>query len=126
VRAYATGSKFNRVENPEAWLRRTALNLQRNRWRKLRNFDRIRHRLLQREDLPDQLGRIGEHAEVVDALRQIPEHLRVVLVLHYLADRSVEQIAVELGIATGTVKSRLSRGRQALSEMLGESRAFAG
>lgn len=37
------------------------------------------------------------------------------IALHYLADLPVEQIAEELGVPTGTVKSRLSRGRDALA-----------
>ena len=45
VRAYAAGPRFTRVDNPEAWLRTTAVNLYRNRWRKMRNFARIKHRL---------------------------------------------------------------------------------
>ena len=116
VRAYAAGSRFTRVDNPEAWLRTTAVNLHRNRWRKMRNFSRIKHRLHETPDLPG----MSEHVEVVEALRQLPENQRVVLVLHYFADRQVHQIAEELGIAEGTVKSRLSRGRDALATMLKE------
>ena len=40
VRAAAAGPRFRRVDNPEAWLRRTAINLHRKRWRKVRNFHR--------------------------------------------------------------------------------------
>ena len=116
VRAYAAGSKFTRVDNPEAWLRTTAVNLHRNRWRKMRNFARIKHRLHETPDLPG----MHEHVEVVDALRELPESQREVLVLHYFADRQVQQIAEELGIAEGTVKSRLSRGRDALAIILKE------
>jgi RNA polymerase sigma-70 factor (ECF subfamily) len=36
VRATAAGSRFLKAENHEAWLRTTAINLHRNRWRKLR------------------------------------------------------------------------------------------
>ncbi len=53
VRAYAAGSRFTRVDNPEAWLRTTAVNLYRNRWRKMRNFTRIKHRLHETPDLPE-------------------------------------------------------------------------
>ena len=70
-------------------------------------------------ETPDLQG-IDAHVEVVDALRQLPENQRVVIVLHYFADRRVDQIADELGIAEGTVKSRLSRGREALATMLKE------
>ena len=120
VRAYAAGRRFARVENPEAWLRTTAVNLYRNRWRKLRNFARIRDSLTGQLVRPTDFPGLEQHLEVVDALRRLPENLRVVLVLHYLADRQVHQIADELGIAEGTVKSRLSRGRAAMATLLGE------
>jgi RNA polymerase sigma-70 factor, ECF subfamily len=97
-------------------LRVTAINLHRTRWRKMRNFARIKDRITGPPDLPG----LEEHWEVVDALRRLPENLRVVLVLHYLADRQVHQIAEELGVAEGTVKSRLSRGRDALAAELGQ------
>jgi RNA polymerase sigma-70 factor, ECF subfamily len=41
-----------------------------------------------------------------------------VIALHYLADLPVQAIASELGVPTGTVKSRLSRGREALAASL--------
>lgn len=40
------------------------------------------------------------------------------IALHYLADLPVEEIADELGVPPGTVKSRLSRGREALASHL--------
>jgi DNA-directed RNA polymerase specialized sigma24 family protein len=43
-----------------------------------------------------------------------------VIVLHYLLDLSVEQVATELGVPPGTVKSRLSRARTALAPLLSE------
>jgi RNA polymerase sigma-70 factor (ECF subfamily) len=41
-----------------------------------------------------------------------------VIVLHHLLELPVEQVARELGIPTGTVKGRLSRGRRALAARL--------
>ena len=114
VRASAQGSRFLAVDNPEAWLRRTAINLHRNRWRKLRNFSRIRPKLESRADLTG----LDEHLVVVDALRRISEQHREVLALHYLADLSVADIATALGVPEGTVKSRLMRGREALAAVL--------
>jgi RNA polymerase sigma-70 factor (ECF subfamily) len=115
VRASASGARFLRVDNPEAWLRRTAINLHRNRWRKLRNFSKIRPQLETRSDLPG----LDEHLIVVDALRRLPEQQREVLALHYLADLPVLEIASALGVPEGTVKSRLMRGREALAAVLG-------
>jgi RNA polymerase sigma-70 factor, ECF subfamily len=116
VRASASGAKFQQVDNPEAWLRRTAINLQRNRWRKLRNFARIRPQLERNDDLPG----LDEHLVVIDALRRLPEPQREVLALHYLADLPVQEIASTLGIPEGTVKSRLMRAREALAAELGK------
>jgi RNA polymerase sigma-70 factor (ECF subfamily) len=62
------------------------------------------------------------HREVqqrVDAeLRQVPDPYRTTLILRDLEDMSYEEIAEVLQISLGTVKSRLTRGRQALKERL--------
>jgi RNA polymerase sigma-70 factor (ECF subfamily) len=48
--------------------------------------------------------------------------LRVV-VLHHLLDLPVRDIARDLGVSEGTVKSRLNRGRSALHTILGTEHA---
>ena len=65
VRAAAAGGRFLKVENHEAWLRTAAINLHRNRWRKMRNFSKIRYRLERPTDLPG----LEEHVAVIAALR---------------------------------------------------------
>ncbi|GAA3285748.1 hypothetical protein GCM10020218_046390 [Dactylosporangium vinaceum] len=50
----------------------------------------------------------------------VPPDQRRLLVLHYVVGLSVEAIAQETGTPTGTVKSRLSRGRAALRAELQE------
>jgi RNA polymerase sigma-70 factor (ECF subfamily) len=47
-------------------------------------------------------------------------NLREVIVLHYVADLPVEQIARECGMSSGTVKSRLVAGRRRLEAALKE------
>jgi RNA polymerase sigma-70 factor, ECF subfamily len=117
VRAAAAGTRFQRVDNPEAWLRRTAINLHRKRWRKMRNFGRIRPRL---EIPPADLPGLDEHLAVIEALRRLPEAQREAVALHHLADLPVVEIADLLGVPEGTVKSRLMRGREALAALLSE------
>jgi len=117
VRAAAAGTRFQRVDNPEAWLRRTAINLHRKRWRKMRNFGRIRPRL---EIPPADLPGLDEHLAVIEALRRLPEAQREAVALHHLADLPVMEIADLLGVPEGTVKSRLMRGREALAALLSE------
>jgi RNA polymerase sigma-70 factor (ECF subfamily) len=55
----------------------------------------------------------------VTALRDLPLHYRQVLVLHYLVDLPVQQVAAELGLPQGTVVTQLARGRLALAQRLG-------
>ena len=52
------------------------------------------------------------------ALRKLPAGQREVIALHHLADMTVAQVADLLGLPTGTVKARLSRGRAALASLL--------
>ncbi|MGA2391027.1 MAG: sigma-70 family RNA polymerase sigma factor [Candidatus Sulfotelmatobacter sp.] len=55
----------------------------------------------------------------VDAeLRQVPEPYRTALVLRDLEEMSYEEIAEILQVSLGTVKSRITRGRQALKQRL--------
>ena len=117
VRAAASGRRFQRVENPEAWLRTTAIHVHRSRWRKLRNGKRARDRML----APRDPAALEDHVAIITALRALPEAQRQVIALHYLADLPVHEIADELGVPTGTVKSRLSRGREALAARLAYS-----
>jgi RNA polymerase sigma-70 factor (ECF subfamily) len=56
----------------------------------------------------------------VTALRQLPEAQRRALVLHHIADLSVQDVAHEVGVPEGTIKARLSRGRTALAALLAD------
>lgn len=52
--------------------------------------------------------------DLVRALDELPRMQRAVLVLQHFEDLSVEEIARELGVTTGTVKTHSSRGRASL------------
>ena len=121
ARALARSKGLSDVDNPEAWLRTVAVNVVRRRWRRRKLLDAILLR-----DRP--VARIVEPPPEPDrtdlraALTRIPAAFREVIVLHYLADLPVDEIAEVLGIPVGTVKSRLSRGRTALADLLGDYR----
>jgi RNA polymerase sigma-70 factor (ECF subfamily) len=53
-----------------------------------------------------------------EALAQLPEHQRAAIVLVDLQELSVLEAAQVLGVAEGTVKSRCSRGRATLAQIL--------
>jgi RNA polymerase sigma-70 factor (ECF subfamily) len=55
---------------------------------------------------------------VEEELRKVPEPYRTTLVLRDLEEMSYEEIAEVLEISLGTVKSRLTRGRDALRQRL--------
>ena len=121
ARALARPKGLADVENPEAWLRTVAINVVRRRWRRRKVLDAImlrdRPTVRLTEPAPEP-----ERADLRAALARIPTQFREVIVLHYLADLPVDEVAAVLGIPVGTVKSRLSRGRAALAAMLGDYR----
>ena len=57
-------------------------------------------------------------AAVEEALQRVPEPYRTDLILRDLEEMSYEEIAEVLGISLGTVKSRITRGRDALRKKL--------
>lgn len=109
--------KFLSLDNPEAWLRTVALNHLRNGWRHHDVVRRLRDKVPGPQG-PLELG--PDHVAIMAALSGLDQQHREVVVLHYLADLSVAEIADTLHIAQGTVKSRLSRSRGRLAPMLAE------
>ncbi len=108
-------------EDPEGWLRTTARRLATSRWRRSVVAAKALPLLAfgARSTTRDATDPGRSTADVdldIDLTRWLarlsPAH-REVLVLHHALDRSIEQIAAELGISPGTVKSRLHRARAA-------------
>ncbi|MCW2607759.1 MAG: putative polymerase ECF-subfamily sigma factor [Frankiales bacterium] len=97
-------------EDPEAWVRTVAFRIATSRWRRARTAAAA---LLRLGPAPD-VDPPGTDALTVDAVlsRLSPAH-RQVLVLHHGLGLGIEDVARQLGIAPGTVKSRLSRARAA-------------
>ncbi len=72
---------------------------------------------------PAERAEVRERRErVLDALRTLPEEQRAALVLVDMEGYTVAEVAVMLDCAEGTVKSRCSRGRKRLAELLGDLR----
>jgi RNA polymerase sigma-70 factor, ECF subfamily len=110
-RALQRWDRIAAYDDPAAWVRRVAWNLATSRWRQLRRHQLFLHR--QREQhvaAPEP-----DHVALAAALATLRTDLRRALVLHYLADLSVADIAAQTGVPLGTVKSWLHRGRTALA-----------
>jgi len=76
----------------------------------------------QSNDLPPEAIIVEQELDepVQQALAQIPEEFRSTVVLCDMFDLSYREIAQALDIPLGTVRSRISRARQALAEHLRE------
>jgi len=103
------------VQNPEAWIRTTAINHLRGRWRHAAVVRKYQPRV-PGPHLPVEVG--PEYVAIVTALAQVDAGQREAVVLHYLAGMGTAEVAAELGISEGTVKSRLFRAREKLAGLL--------
>jgi RNA polymerase sigma-70 factor, ECF subfamily len=121
ARALPRWDRLLTYNDPVAWVRRVALNLANSRWRQVRAFRRFASG--HREEYVD--GPTPDRVALASALSTLPANQRRVVILFYLADMTVAQIARAEGIPDGTVKSWLYRGRAALAANLGESRVEA-
>lgn len=69
-------------------------------------------------DPSELLIREEQEAEFMKALNQLPPPQREALLLHFIEDFSLEEIAGITAVSLGTVKSRLHYGKKALRELL--------
>jgi RNA polymerase sigma-70 factor (ECF subfamily) len=117
LKAFDRWDHVSQLQSPEVWVRTVALRLLSNRRRKARNGLKalLRHRPPHGEPAPE-----ADHVDLARALGRMPVGQRQVVVMHYLLDLGVDEIARELRIAAGTVKSRLSRARTVLGPLLRE------
>jgi len=104
------------------WLFRIANNaaMDRLRRRKVVEYVPIEEHM----DFPDpgtgpegELQRTQRYRALESALQRLPEDYRQVLLLREVEEFSYAEIGEALGLQVGTVKSRISRARQALLEM---------
>ena len=74
------------------------------------------------DDSPDELLiRAEQEAEFVKLLNQLPPPQRSVLLLHFIEEFSLEEIAAITGAQLGTVKSRLHYAKRALRKLIEEN-----
>jgi len=115
VRAWARRGKIDKNGAPEAWVRVTAWRIAASRWRRAREGIRLGSLVARPESTA---GPTPDRVAFVDLLRKVPAEQRRALVLYYLCDLTVDQVAAETGARVGTVKARLARGRAALAPYL--------
>lgn len=137
LRVFRTMGAFRGQASLRTWIYRIVINQASNRqrwWRRRRQSDQVsldQHmqahgELPQRADVaaPDRLlARKEAAARLWQAMDRLPFDQRTAVVLREFDGLSYEEIAFSLDIAVGTVKSRLTRARQALRADLVEGQA---
>jgi RNA polymerase sigma-70 factor (ECF subfamily) len=122
ARAYRRFASLRDREKFRGWLVRMT-------WRLAIDFKRSQKRRQNREDavmaITPQSGDLAEDTAARErstrlwqAIDQLPDRLRVVIVLTSIEGHGVKEVAQLLGVAEGTIKSRMFEARQKLREAL--------
>lgn len=120
LNAFRRAGSFRGDSKVTTWLHRITVNACLDRLRRQRpTADLDDHEPVEPRD--------GHHAvevriDVRQALEQLPEGQRLALILVDMHGLSVAEAAQVLEVAEGTVKSRCSRGREAMARLLGHPR----
>jgi RNA polymerase sigma-70 factor, ECF subfamily len=119
LRAWRSVAGLRDADGFSAWFDRILVNGCRDRLRRRKTIHFIPlDTTIDPATEVDQLRELAEHDALVAGLRMLDPDERVVVVLHYWADLSVQDIADRTGSPVGTVKSRLHRARAVLRRYL--------
>jgi RNA polymerase sigma-70 factor (ECF subfamily) len=132
LRVFRTLPTFRGQSSLRTWIYRITVNQAKNRqrwWRRRRRGQQVSldehvrdHGELPAEPVsssPDRLLRQKELGDRLrDALESLPFDQKTAIVLREVDGLSYEEIAFSLGVAVGTVKSRLARARESLRAQL--------
>ncbi len=126
VRVHKYASSFDASQPIEPWLYRITVNLTYtwlNRTKRLLNLFQGAFEWVSAssKQAPEVVSESQEQNKVLQrAINGLPDTQKTVVILHYLEDLSVSEVAYVLGIAEGTVKSRLYHARQKLKKSITE------
>jgi len=122
--AFQAASKFRGQSAVFTWLYGILLNVNRKRSRNIFRLiftDRVPEREAEAPVGPASSADAATTAVLVsEALQQLSVKHREVIVLHYLENMPVDDIARQLQVGSGTVKSRLHYARKHLGSLLPE------
>jgi RNA polymerase sigma-70 factor (ECF subfamily) len=120
--AWRNRNRLRDADKLEAWMNRILINACRDR---LRERSRSRVQQLDPSSLPpvaDQSETTSSRDELSRALASLDPDHRIVVILRFWADLTVEDIAERVGVAEGTVKSRLHHSMRLLRAALEDVR----
>lgn len=112
-KAWEKQARLRDERTMKAWVTRILIN-------ECYNVLRHRQRETPAEELPELPMPLDAQPALHDAVQRLNDKLRVPVVLHYMEGYELTEIACMLRVPTGTVKTRLSRARKLLRDMLEE------
>lgn len=118
VRTYVAWPRA-RAGDPLAYARRVLTNLRIDTWRKHRGEVLVPPDELPGRGVDSTAHGHAERDALVRALARLSPQRRRVVVLRYLMDLSEREVADDLNISVGTVKSTAARGLRQLRHLLG-------
>lgn len=107
-------ARWDELRDPVAWLYRVAFNVA---------TDELRRERRSRGGRAQVMPAPSEPGELFDAMRRLPPRQRAAMVLFYVNDLSVAEVAARMGVARPTVRVHLTQGRRGLRELLGDDEA---
>lgn len=112
LKYYRKAPDFIDEEHRKAWL----LTVASNRCKDILRF-RTKHPLAEDTDIYEYKSADSEDSGILDALMTLPEKFRLVLILHYVEEYPITDIAHMIGKTPSAVKMRLQKGRKLLAEV---------
>lgn len=116
-------SRYDLAREFEPWLTKICVNTYRNTLRRIARSPVLSFRDTREKDTMMQSVPAPEKKDyepLYEAVRNLPEKMRLTVVLFYFEDMDIRSAAEVLGVPPGTVKSRLSKARKLLKEVLGD------
>jgi RNA polymerase sigma-70 factor (ECF subfamily) len=117
LRLWERWDRIRDVDDPRAYLYRTAMNAFRSRYR---SASRRMKRVITARPPDDAFALIEERDVVVRALRQLIPQQRAAIVLTGLLDYTSEEAGRMLGMKASTVRALSTRAREAMRTKVGE------
>ena len=104
-------SEFKDAEHEKAWL----ITVASNKCKDLLRF-RARHPMIDLEQIQEFAAEDSDSG-ILEALMTLPEKFRIVLILYYVEEYRIEDIAKVIGKTPSAVKMRLQKGRGLLEKV---------
>lgn len=116
LKAYEKISTLREVEFFKTWITRILIN-------ECNSIIKQKKKIVYIDNYPENqndfyINNNETSMDIKQAMKNIDKDLKEIVILYYFDDLSIEEISNIIQIPKGTVKSRLSRARQALTKQL--------